>query len=419
MPENIGFISTRFAGTDGVSLEALKWAQTLAESGHRCYWYAGRLDHPLETSLCVPEAMFSHPENDWINGQIWGRKFRPPQVTERIHILAAYLKQTLHEFIRGFGIDLLVLENAVSIPMHLPLGLALTELLAETTLPAIAHHHDFYWERSRYSVNVVPDYLDMCFPPRDPNLQHVVINEAAREELARRKAVSSILVPNVLDFAHPPPPADAYTRDLRAEMGLAASDVLILQPTRIVPRKGIEHAIALVKMLGNPRYKLVVTHEAGDEGYEYHNMLAENARQAGVDLRFFATRVSETRQLNGAGQKMYTLWDIYPHADLVTYPSIYEGFGNALLEAIYFKKPVLVNRYAIFGRDIEPRGFKLPVMEGFLTAEVAAEVRRLLENPAYRQAITEHNYAVAARHYSFDVLRRSLRTLITNVRGLD
>ncbi len=419
MAENIGFISTRFAGTDGVSLESLKWAKTLAESGHRCYWYAGRLDHPPEVSLCVSEALFSHPENAWIDGQIWGRKSRPPQVTERIHVLAAYLKQTLHEFIRRFGIDLLVLENAVSIPMHLPLGLALTELLAETTLPAIAHHHDFYWERSRFSVNAVPDYLDMCFPPRDPNLQHAVINEMAREELARRKAVSSILIPNVLDFAHPPAPADAYTCDLRAEMGLAADDVLILQPTRVVPRKGIEHAITLLKMLGNQRYKLVVTHEAGDEGYEYRNMLAENARQAGVDLRFFATRVSEIRQLNDVGKKMYTLWDIYPQADLVTYPSIYEGFGNALLEAIYYKKPVLVNRYAIFGRDIEPRGFKLPVMEGFLTEEVAAEVRRLLENPAYRQAITEHNYAVAARHYSYDVLRRCLRTLITNVRGLD
>ncbi len=419
MSENIGFISTRFAGTDGVSLEALKWAQMLEESQHRCFWYAGRLDHPDAVSLCVPEAMFSHPENAWINGQIWGRKSRPPLVTERIHVLAAYLKQTLREFIRRYEIDILILENAVSIPMHLPLGLAITELLAETTLPAIAHHHDFYWERNRYAVNAAPDYLDMCFPPRDPTLQHVVINYAAQEELARRKAVSSILIPNVLDFANPPAPADAYTTDLRAEMGLLPGDVLILQPTRIVPRKGIEHAITLVKMLNNPRYKLVVTHEAGDEGYEYHNMLAEYARQTGVDLRFFATRVSDIRQLNGIGKKMYTLWDIYPHADLITYPSIYEGFGNALLEAIYFKKPVLVNRYAIFGRDIEPRGFKLPVMEGFLTAEVVAEVRRLLENPAYRQAIAEHNYAVAARHYSFDVLRRSLRTLITNVRGLD
>ena len=57
------------------------------------------------------------------------------------------------------------------------------------------------------------------------------------------------------------------------------------------------------------------------------------------------------------GKKVYTLWDLYHHADFVTYPSIYEGFGNALLEAIYFRKACLINRYSIFIRDIEPKGF--------------------------------------------------------------
>ena len=42
-----------------------------------------------------------------------------------------------------------------------------------------------------------------------------------------------------------------------------------------------------------------------------------------------------------------SLWDIYPHADLISYPSIYEGYGNAFVEAIYFRKPILVNRYQI------------------------------------------------------------------------
>ena len=122
-------------------------------------------------------------------------------------------------------------------------------------------------------------------------------------------------------------------------MGLGPDDVMILQPTRVVPRKGIEHAINLVKMLGDPKYKLVVTHEAGDEGMEYRTMLAEYARQAGVDLRFFATRVSDVRKLTSEGKKVYTLWDIYPFAALVTYPSLYEGFGNAFLEVGLLQDP--------------------------------------------------------------------------------
>jgi hypothetical protein len=37
MPQNIGFVSTRFAGTDGVSLESAKWAQIFWEEGHVSY----------------------------------------------------------------------------------------------------------------------------------------------------------------------------------------------------------------------------------------------------------------------------------------------------------------------------------------------------------------------------------------------
>ena len=414
-PQRIGFVSTRFAGTDGVSLEAAKWAQVLEADQHECFWYAGRLDRPPERSFCVPEAFFTHPENEWINQHIWGHTSRSPLVSDRIHRMADYLKTTLYEFVARYDLRLLILENVLTIPMHVPLGLALAELLSETHIPTIAHHHDFYRERTRFAVNAVNDILDAAFPSRDHDLQHVVINQDAQQNLAHRKGLSSHLVPNVVDFENPPPPADDYANDVRKEMGLGPEDVMILQPTRVVPRKGIEHAIQLVRALGHPRYKLVISHESGDEGLEYHQMLVEYARQCGVDLRFFATRVGEVRQINAAGQKVYTLWDLYRHAALVTYPSLYEGFGNALLEAVYFRVPVLVNRYAIFGRDIEPKGFRCPVMEGYLTAEVIAEVRHILEDAAYRKKMVDHNYKVAAQHYSYAELRRILRNLIGNI----
>lgn len=418
MPENVGFISTRFAGTDGVSLESAKWVDVLRRQRHATFWYAGKLDRDPGESMCVPEAFFGHPENQWIGDRIWGRTSRTPLVTRRIQELADYLKSTLYEFVNAFNVSILVVQNALSIPMHLPLGIAITDFLAETRLPAIAHHHDFYWERTRFSVNAVSDYLEKSFPPRDPRIQHVVINQAAQEELSWRKGVASLLVPNVIDFENPPPAADAYAADVRDELGLGPDDIMILQPTRIVPRKGIEHAIALVQRLGNPRYKLVVSHEAGDEGFDYTHMLAEMAGEAGVDLRLLATRIGERRQVDSEGRKVYTLWDLYPHAGLVTYPSLYEGFGNAFLEAIYFRVPVLVNRYSIFSRDIEPKGFRVPIMDGFLTRRVVEEVRRLLEDADWRAWTVEHNYRTAARFYSYRVLRRSLRTLVTNVTGM-
>jgi glycosyltransferase involved in cell wall biosynthesis len=419
MTERIGFVSTRFAGTDGVSLESAKWAGVLRDEKHTSFWYAGLLDRNAATSYCVPEAHFEHPENIWLNDRIWGQYNRDPLVSRRIRDMANYLKSTLYNFTRRFDISVLVAQNSLTIPMNVPLGVALTEFLSETRMPAIAHHHDFYWERIRFSVNAVNDYLDFAFPPRSSNIQHVVINEAAQEELAWRKGIPSLLVPNVFDFEVPAPQPDDYTKNIRSELGFKPDDILILQPTRIVPRKGIEHSIKLLEALKNPRYKLVISHDAGDEGYEYLHMLSDLASESGVDLRFISDRIGDVRKTTVTGEKIYTLWDLYPHVDFVTYPSLYEGFGNAFLEAIYFRLPILINRYSIFARDIEPKGFRVPLMDGFLTKQVIDEVRRLLENPDYRAQTVEHNYAVARRFFSYPLLRRRLRTLITNITGID
>ena len=420
MPKNLGFISTRFAGTDGVSLESAKWAEIAWTDRHVSYWYSGLSDRADDISMVVPEAHFRHPENIWINERIWARRTRSRQVSERIRVLADYLKSTLYRFVDHFGVDILVPENALTIPMNVPLGVAVTEFLAETGMPAIAHHHDFYWERTRFSISAVNDYLDMCFPARLPNIAHTVINGAAQQQLSLRKGVGSLYIPNVFDFERPPPKPDDYAADLRSEIGLRPDDIFILQPTRIVPRKGIEHAIKLVSVLGNghrERYKLVISHDAGDEGFEYKRMLEELAREEGVDIRFIGDRVSEVRQYDAQGRKLYTLWDLYPHADLVTYPSTYEGFGNALLEAIYFRKPVVINRYSIYVEDIEPKGFRLAELDGFITQKVVKEVERLISDPAYCEAVVDHNYKVACRYYSYAVARRSLRTLITTLTG--
>lgn len=416
--KNIGFVSTRFAGTDGVSLESAKWAEVLWQDEHVSYWYSGRNDRAKDCSYVIPEAYFNHPENVWINNHIWKKTQRSRFITDRIRSMADYLKSTLYDFVNKFNIDIIIPQNALTIPMHIPLGLALTEFLAETGIPSIAHHHDFFWERDRFSVNAVHDYIKMAFPACLHDMRHVVINAAAQEQLGLRTGASALLIPNVFDFENEPPQPDEYTKDLKADIGLDPDDILILQPTRIVPRKGIEHAIKLVGMLNDPRCKLVISHEAGDEGVEYKHMLEELAKESNVDMRIIADRVGEERQLDGQGRKVYTLWDIYPHADFMTYPSLYEGFGNALLEGFYFKIPVLVNRYSIFIKDIEPKGFRLPTIDGIVTRRAVNEVRRLLDDEAYRKATVDYNYSVASNHYSYSVLRRSLRTLITSLTGL-
>ncbi len=416
-PKRIGFISTRFRGTDGVTLEARKWAQILQGMGHSCFWMAGELDAPPDCSHAVPLAYFGHPELVELQAQLFGTTTRSRSLTDRIQYLKERLKDDIYRFLDRFQIEVVIPENILSLPMHLPLGLAMTEVLAETGLPAIAHHHDFTWERERYVLSAVNDYLRAAFPPSLHRIEHVVINSMAQKELARRCSLPSAIIPNVLDFETPPPALDDYNRDLRHQIGLAEDDWLILQPTRVVPRKGIEHAIELVRRLKDPRAKLVISHPAGDEGNAYVAMLHDRIADAGIEVRFIADRVAERRGLNAAGQKVYTLFDVYLHADLVTYPSYYEGFGNAFLEAIYFGKPIVVNTYAVYARDLAPLGFRTISMSNLVTRDIVEQVREILQNSSLRQEWARINYDLGLKYFSYAVARRKLAARLANLFG--
>ncbi len=416
-PRRIGFVGTRFHGTDGVSLETGKWATILHEQGHSCFWMGGLLDTPPEASFHVPLAFFTNPEVAEVQQHLFGVTTRTRALSREIQSIKDRLLDALYEFVDHFQVEVLVPQNALAIPMHVPLGLAITEFIAETGIPTIAHHHDFSWERERFTLNAVNDHLQSAFPPSLPRIEHVVINSMAQKELARRYALPSTVIPNVLQFEHAAPPTDDYSADVRSEIGLSRDDLLILQPTRVVARKGIEHAIELVRRLRNPRAKLVISHPAGDEGNDYRQLLQERINDAAIDVRFIADRVGEVRGINNAGKKVYTLYDLYPHADLVTYPSYYEGFGNAFLEAVYFRKPVVVNNYAVYSRDIAPLGFRTIEMSHVLSNLAIQQTRELLNNAKLREEWADTNYGLGLKYFSYSVARRKLAGRLANLFG--
>lgn len=415
--KRIGFVSTRFAGTDGVSLEARKWADVFARLRHESFWFAGVLDTEPDRSLLVPEAFFNTEANLALNNLIFGTQVRSRQITNTIAASAEYLKDRLYDFLERFDIDVLVPQNALSIPMHIPLGLALTEVIAETGIPTIAHHHDMWWERSRFLLNAVQDILQSAFPPDLPSVRHVVINSMMQRELAARRGLTSTMIYNVIDFDAPRTEVDEFNNDFRESLGFSADDILILQPTRVVSRKGIEQALYLVKQLDLPNAKLLVSHSAGDEGTGYQDWLLDTAAQQNIEIHLLANRLHDTRKFDDDGRKLYTLWDVYPHADLITYPSLYEGFGNAFLEAVYFRKPLLVNRYSVYIVDIEPKGFETVAIDGFLTREAVDRVRALLLDAEAREAMTDRNFEIARRFFSFATLEQRLTGLLQSFFG--
>lgn len=408
----IGFISTRVAGTDGVSLEIRKWADVIERMGLECFYITGESDRPEERTVLIDEMHFAHPLAESISARAFGHELRPAELTADIMTMARLLREKITEAIEMLDLHVVIAENCLTIPMHLPLGVALVQVLQQQPVACLAHHHDFHWERARFLINCVRDILQYAFPPALPQIQHAVINSVAGEEFSRRTGLSCRIIPNVMDFANPPAPADDYAKSFRQAIGMDDDELLILQPTRVVARKGIEHSIELVRRLDHGKARLVITHASGDEGDAYAARIKDFAELMGVNVTFADRWISDERGTDAEGRPQYTIEDVYPVADLIAYPSEYEGFGNAFLEAIYFKKPIVCNRYTIYRTDIEPCGFRTILFDEYLTPKTIHEVRRVLEDDEYREEMVEHNYQLGAQYFGYDVVEDELRSMM-------
>ena len=414
----MGFVSFRIAGTDGVSLETKKWAEILTRNHCNCYYLGGEVDTPDDVSMVAPFFHFQEPEVRETYQACFSYKNRPETLTDTIHDHREHIKGSLYEFVDRFKIDILIPENALTIPLNIPLGMALTEFIAETGIKTIAHHHDFFWERKRFLVNCVWDYLNACYPPHLPSIHHVVINSSGGNQLALRTGISSTLIPNVMDFETPAPGIDEYNADVRQVLGVAEDELFILQPTRVVQRKGIEHAIELVARLGR-KAALVISHASGDEGYEYQQRIKEYSQMLGIRAIFVDDIIADERTQTADGRKVYSLDDVYPHADLVTYPSVFEGFGNAFLEAVYFRKPIVVNNYSIYSHDIKPLGFRVVEMDDFVSEDTVRQTQALLDDPAAVEAMVQTNYELGLKYFSYRNLEDKLWHIVRSFYGME
>jgi glycosyltransferase involved in cell wall biosynthesis len=410
----IGFIATRLSGTDGVSLEVAKWAKVLQKMGNEVFFCAGELGGYASVGTLIPQLHFTHQSAKQLSRKAFEENNNDGEkVSDDVYSAADELRAPLRSFIRSNRLDLIIVQNALTIPMNLPLGVCLTGLIAELGIDTIAHHHDFYWERQRYQINDILELLDTAFPAKLPSIQHVTINTIAQNRLKARRGIDSIVIPNVHDFSTDPPGIDDYNRDFREKIGLTQDEFFILQPTRVVRRKGIEMALELLNRIGLSNVSLYITHSAADEGTDYWRWVQREADVMGVQIKLIDHLIDiERSKVNG--HKNYSIWDAYPHADLITYPSIYEGFGNALLEAIYFRRMLVVNRYPVYNADIKPLGFEFIELDGFVDDGAVERTRQLLDDPGQVRSMVDKNYEIAHEHFSLETLEQKLEEILRN-----
>ncbi|MEM9424383.1 MAG: glycosyltransferase family 4 protein, partial [Spirochaetota bacterium] len=333
----------------------------------------------------------------------------------------------IQNFFFEHSIDVMVGENTNAMPMSILAGVAVYTIATERNMACLFHHHDFWWERSRFYNNHIPELLGKVMPPTAPGIEHAVISSYAEHVLFTFKRIAAHIVPNCEDFSHPPL-KDEYNSDVRQSFGIQDDELFVLQPTRIVPRKKIEDSIRFLGAFARryPKYKgkirFIISLYAGDEGADYLPQLERLAVQQGISMEVLADRVAAVRGRDEQGRKIYTNRDVLVNADLATYLPIWEGFGNALLEAWAARLLTVVSTYLIYKTDIRiigPRGVE--VVDNYdedgnliIPDQALDDLEIILNDPELKQKIVDHNFEVARKAFSLETLKEHLDHIFTD-----
>ena len=289
-------VSYRLGGADGVSVEQRKWGAALEALGFATRRVAGVIEddgHPDDVE--IPELAIDAPE--------------PP--SDRA-------LRTAFD-----GADLLVVDNVCSLPLNHGVASAVADAALAHHGRTLFRHHDLPWQRRHLS------HLETAFPPRKDGALHATINLRSRREMEARGYDRVTTIHNYFDLA-PEPGAREATR---ARFGFPADALVLLQPARAIERKnvpgGLRFAQRLMQFLPDTNVQYWLSGPAED-GYE-------------PVLERLLDRTSVPFTIGRAA----TSADAYAAADLVVFPSTWEGFGNPVVEAIAHRRPLAAFPYPV------------------------------------------------------------------------
>ncbi len=346
----IAMISFRLGGTDGVSIVADRWARILTDHGWDIVTVAG--EGPVDRLVSGLEIDAAEP----------------PQSSE----VEAALD----------GVDLVIVENLLTIPMNLPASGVVADVLRGR--PALIHHHDPPWHRDRFA------HITQL-PVDDPAWKHVTINKLTAQQYADRGFQTRTLY-NPFDVEEPQG-RRLWERDRifdEADVNPETA-LLVSHPVRAIERKNVPEALN------------ICTSVAAATGREAVYWLPGPAEEGYADTLAHLLDSTELAVVRSAPTSMA---DLYAASDLVVFPSTWEGFGNVPVEASIHRRPVVVGDYAV-AEELGQLGFR------WLQAHNQAAITHAVSHPAAYAEEAAHNHAVASEFLSVKVVGDQMKSLFT------
>ncbi|MBU4600455.1 glycosyltransferase family 4 protein [Patescibacteria group bacterium] len=438
--KKIAICHYRVGGTDGVSLEIEKRKQILEKHGCEVKLIAGSRSKGADYAI---------DELEWDQGVVpiikengfvyFNRKdLEDDELKRKMNKISDRILNKLDEIQRIEKFDAVLIHNIFSFDSHLAAAKPFAKWVDRHKLPCLATHHDFYWERNEFDIvrnAYVRNYMKKFMPPKSKYIEHITINSLAGRELKKRFNIDSYVLPDIFNFNQKPWSKDSFNKDLLKELKIKSTDIIVLQATRVLPRKGVELAMDFTKTLqkkldelkgkklyngkkinSNPNVILLIAGYTEDMDNDYLLKIKAKAFDDKIHIKFISNVIKANRAYRQR-IKIYSLWDIYVHADIITFPSIWEGWGNQFIEAIFAKKPIVVFEYPVFKEDIKREGYniislgdELEILENGLhkapqeniQKAVQKSIRWLIDKNLNKKL--EENFAIGQKHHGYKIL---------------
>jgi mannosylglucosylglycerate synthase len=342
-------VSFRLGGSDGVAVEARKWAWALGELGFHVRRVAGAIEDD------------GRPDDTVLPGLAIDAASDASAIDEAV--VAAALDA-----------DLVIVDNLCSLPLNVEAAQVVARVTARHRGRVLFRHHDLPWQRRHLA------HLGADLPPRIDGAIHATINLRSRRELHARGFADATTVHNFFDLDPQPGARDAT----REALGFATDDFVLLQPSRAIERKNVPGAVRLATHLArampNRQVRLWISGPAED-GYADTLARVIDRSEAPVTIG---------RVANAA--------DAYAACDLVVFPSTWEGFGNPTIESIAARRACAAFPYPVLS-EILAAGVRC-----FSTEQPDVLLRFLAESPARQETYYDVNLRRARVSFSLTEL---------------
>jgi len=418
--KKIAVIASRLKCVDAISIEAERWIDKYRNLGYEVHLISGKFGEPAHLPhLELPELDYKHPEIRGVKNITFSAKLdkQGKRAAEILRDnLVKRIKIPLKKYLTKNNINALSIEDALISLKNLPLSIALLEIIKETGLPTISRYHYIPWGNSYFTkYNNFPKILNNI-PLQGKNIIHITNTQSSREKLLHHRKISAKIIPNTIDFDKLAT-IDDYNKNFRKEFGITDDQLIFLQPTRVKRNKSVEKSIKIVYEINQTTKKdnvLIITGSPVYQRGNYFEAIIRRIDKLGVKVIFANHKIFLSRHQNKE-QKFYSIHDAYVHADFVLYPNVSDAFGNPVIEAAAYRKPIIVSEYPNLDA-IAKKGFRLIRFSQKVDQQTLSDIAELTFNKDKQKAITDVNFELAKKYYSSDALDEHLIPILNSLR---